>query len=65
MIDTNTLHCLNDWQGVDPVPEGAPPIVAEPPQDANTKYDELNHIEKIIHRRTHRREKIHFNKRLF
>ena len=27
MIDPDVLHFLNEWQGINPVPDGMPPIV--------------------------------------
>ena len=48
MIDPDTLHHLNEWQGVDPISDGSTPIVVEPPDDANTKDEEMNHVNNIL-----------------
>ena len=33
MIDTDTLHYLSEWKGIEPLSEGQPLTNVEPPQD--------------------------------
>ena len=48
MIDPHALHYLNEWQDIDSIVDGLPPIFAEPTQDANMTDDEMNHVNNIL-----------------
>ena len=48
LIDTDTLHFLNEWKGIDSITDGPTPIVVEPPQDTNVTDDEMNHVSNIL-----------------
>ena len=48
IIDPDTLHFLSCWQGVGPLSEGTTLVIIEPPQDADTTNDQMNHIVAIL-----------------
>ena len=49
IIDSGTLHYLNEWKGIDHTTDVPPPIVAEPTQDANVTDDHAKlSVRKII-----------------
>ena len=67
MIHPDTLHCLSEWQGIEPLSERPPLTNVETRQHANATNDQINHmssissIEELTEKKKYISIKDHFN----
>ena len=47
IVDLDALHYLSELQGIDPLPEGSPPMIVEPIQDSNAANDQINYMKNL------------------